>query len=292
MQNQLHIPVLLNQVKAILDPTKGDSYLDLTAGMGGHAREILSQSKNYEQSVLVDRDEFAINQLQDLSAKGVRIIRSDFLNAAKELLAEGKKFDCILIDLGVSSPQLDQANRGFSFMKEANLDMRMDNRQELSAYHVINKYSEKDLAEIINLYGEENIKRARKIANGIIQNRPINTTTELADVVLSSIGGKRGKTHPATKTFQAIRIEVNQELKQIQETLKIIPYMLNPGGRLAIISFHSLEDRIVKQFFQNEFKMGLLSSLAPITKKPILGAIEDVSNPRSRSAVLRGALKK
>ncbi len=292
MQNQLHIPVLLEQVESVLQPARGDSYLDLTAGMGGHARSILNKTKSYQKATLIDRDPFAISQLTDLREKGVELINSDFLAASEELLASGRTFDLILIDLGVSSPQLDQAERGFSFNKEAVLDMRMDTNQDLDAKKVVNKYSEQRLSKIISDYGDEKPKRARIIAQAIVQNRPLQTTTELANVIVSAVKGRRGKIHPATKTFQAIRIEVNQELIQVRQTLKILPYLLNPGGRLAIISFHSLEDRLVKNFFQNEFKKGLLGNLAPITKKPILGAIEDDSNPRSRSAILRGALKK
>lgn len=288
----LHTPVLLKSVLEMLNPEKGESYLDLTAGMGGHAREILGISGNYKDSVLVDRDDFAHQNLTDLEAKGCRLIKSDFFSAASKLVDLGSKFDLILIDLGVSSPQLDDASRGFSFQKESVLDMRMDRENPFSAHNVVNEYSTKRLMKLIAKYGEENASRAEKIAREIVQNRPINSTLQLAEVVKKALPGGWQKTHPATKTFQAVRIEVNDELGQIEKTIKLLPDLLNPGGRVAVISFHSLEDRLVKQYFKHEAEKGLISKLVLINKKPILGAVEDVFNPRSRSSKLRGALKK
>ncbi len=282
----LHQSVLLKSVLATLKPQKGDNYLDLTAGMGGHAREIFKVSQNYQKSVLVDRDQFAISQLKDLKQNGVQIINQDFLTASKQLIAQNYTFDLILIDLGVSSPQFDQIERGFSFSKEARLDMRMDERSTLDAEKIINHYSKDRLSQIFIDYGEVKAKIAQKVALEIVKNRPINTTTELANLI-SHVIKRRGKIHPATVFFQAIRIEVNDELNQLQQTLELLPQLLKPGGRLAIISFHSLEDRLVKNFFKQEFDKGLISQLEPVTKKPILGSIEDVPNPRSRSAILR-----
>ncbi len=287
---KLHQSVLLKSVLDTLSPKQGEKYLDLTAGMGGHAREIFSLTKKYSQSVLVDRDPFAIGQLEDLKQNGVILINKDFLSASEQLVEEGKKFDMILLDLGVSSPQLDQAERGFSFNKEAELDMRMDSQSNLDAYRVVNKYSRDQLEKIFVDYGEIKPKIAKKVAREIAINRPILTTTILADVI-SRVVKRRGKTHPATVYFQAIRIEVNDELNQLQKTLSNLPKLLEPGGRLAIISFHSLEDRIVKQYFKAQFNLGLIGDLKPVNKKPILGSIEDVSNPRSRSAILRVAIK-
>lgn len=288
----LHTPVLLKSVLEMLNPKQGESYLDLTAGMGGHAREILAISGNYRDSVLVDRDDFAHQNLTDLATKGCRLIKSDFFSAASELVDLDKKFDLILIDLGVSSPQLDDASRGFSFQKESALDMRMDRENSFSAYNVVNEYSTKRLMKLIAKYGEESASRAEKIAKEIVQNRPITSTLQLAEVVKKALPSGWQKTHPATKTFQAVRIEVNDELGQIEKTIKLLPDLLTSGGRVAVISFHSLEDRLIKKYFKREAEKGLISKLVLINKKPILGADEDVFNPRSRSAKLRGALKK
>ena len=290
-QHQLHIPVLLESVLFVLQPKVGDSYLDLTAGMGGHARAILARTEATCEAVLVDRDEFAINQLEDLGQSGAQLIRNDFLHASQQLIEQGRKFDLVLIDLGVSSPQLDQAERGFSFSKSARLDMRMDQSSPISAYEVVNTYPLRKLSQVFQDFGEESPKRATAIAGAIVKNRPLDTTTELADLI-GSISKRRGKTHPATRIFQAIRIEVNQELMQLTSTLELLPKLLKPGGRLAIITFHSLEDRLVKRFLKDKFDQGLASQFVPISAKPIFGAINDDSNPRSRSAILRGAVKK
>lgn len=289
-KQKLHQSVLLESVLAYLKPTKGDSYLDLTAGMGGHAEAILSITENNKDAVLVDRDAFAIEQLTKYVQNGVTLLNQDFLSAAKDLVLQKQQFDLILCDLGVSSPQLDQVERGFSFSKSAKLDMRMDSSQELSADKIVNQYSASQLSQIFIDYGEVKPKLARKVATAIVQNRPITTTTDLANLICHLVF-KRSKTHPATVYFQAIRIAVNDELGQLQKTLEMIPALLKPGGRVAIISFHSLEDRIVKQYFQQQMKLGLIGQLKIITKKPILGEIYDVSNPRSRSAKLRVALK-
>ncbi|NTW61283.1 16S rRNA (cytosine(1402)-N(4))-methyltransferase RsmH [Candidatus Saccharibacteria bacterium] len=290
--NSQHVPVLLEAVLDTLKPSLGESYLDLTAGYGGHASRILGVTENWADSVLVDRDSNAIKCLEPLSEKGVRLIHSDFVSAAKQLASEGCQFDMILADLGVSSPQLDQASRGFSFTNSGPLDMRMDQRQALSANTLVNKASTDELEYIINRYGEEPIKLARSIAKTIARARPLYETGKLAELIKKNYRGKWGKIHPATRTFQAIRIAVNDELKQVEDLLPILPRLLKPGGRVGIISFHSLEDRIVKQFFKEQFEAGFEGELIPVTKKPITGSNDDVHNPRARSSKLRVAVKK
>ena len=291
---QLHIPVLIDAVLTVLSPVKNESYLDLTAGYGGHASAIIERTDAPQQATLVDRDQNAIRELSKsvAFANKARIIHSDFLAAAKKLVDNGERYDMVLMDLGVSSPQLDRAERGFSFSSSAPLDMRMDESADQTAAEIVNRASEKELAVIIERYGEENVKRARKIAHAIRINRPIHTTTELAKII-EKVLHRDGKTHPATRTFQAIRIAVNDELRQLSETLPLVLELLNPGGRLAIISFHSLEDRIVKEFLNEHAKAGYESDLELITKKPITADSEElVFNPRARSAKLRAAVKK
>ena len=287
----VHVPVLLDAVLHELEPIQGEKYLDLTAGYGGHARQVLSITKNTPGSVLVDRDEMAISAVQDIVKQGARMLEIDFVSAAKLLIDEGATFDMILADLGVSSPQLDRAGRGFSFQHDGPLDMRMDRRQELTAAEIVNHYSKDRLIDIIKRYGEETHAVARRIAEAIIAARPVNTTAELASVVAKNYR-QRVKHHPATRTFQALRIEVNQELKLIEELLPLLPRLLSKGGRLAIISFHSLEDRLVKRFFKEQAEAGFEAELELKTKKPIDGSFYDVHNPRSRSAKLRTAVKK
>jgi 16S rRNA (cytosine1402-N4)-methyltransferase len=287
-----HIPVLLDATLAQLDPKAGESYLDLTAGYGGHAGEVLKRTENYTGSVLVDRDDYAIEHLSELKTKGVRLMHTDFEAAAMQLAEEGQAFDLILIDLGVSSPQLDQGERGFSFTHDGPLDMRMDRRQLMSAHDLVNGASHKELTRIIHEYGEEPYRLAERTAQAIVDNRLFKTTAALATLLAENHRGKRTRIHPATRTFQALRIAVNDELGQVERTLPLLPQLLNKGGRVGVISFHSLEDRLVKRFFKGQFENGLEAELAPITKKPIPGATEDVHNPRSRSAKLRVAVKK
>lgn len=287
-----HIPVLLDVTLTVLNPKSGESYLDLTAGLGGHAREVLKRTGNFKESVLVDRDDYAIEHLSEFGDNNVRLMHTDFESAATQLVSEGKTFDVILIDLGVSSPQLDQGERGFSFSHTGPLDMRMDRRQALSAYDLIQGTSVDELAKIIHDYGEEPYMNAKRIAEIILANRPYESTEALATLIALHHRGRWGKTHPATRVFQSLRIAVNDELGQIERTLPLLPKLLNKHGRLGVISFHSLEDRLVKRFFKEQFENGLEAELAPITKKPIPGATQDVHNPRSRSAKLRVAVKK
>ena len=288
----VHVPVLLESVIDMLQPQPGDQYLDLTAGYGGHARAILAKTTNYSESVLVDRDAFALSHLQDLERQGARTMETDFVSAAKQLIDEGKTFDMILADLGVSSPQLDRQERGFSFRLDGPLDMRMDRREERTAADIVNSYTEQELVRVITTYGEEPRGRAIKIAKAIVVNRPFTTTAELAETVKQAIGRTGSKHHPATRTFQSLRIELNRELDLVANILPLLPKLLNKGGRVAVISFHSLEDRLVKRFFKDQLDAGYEAELEMITKKPIVGSISDVNNPRSRSAKLRAAVKK
>lgn len=287
-----HVPVLLDATLDQLQPIQGENYLDLTAGYGGHASRVLDKTQNYSDSVLVDRDDYAIRHLQAFAEKGVRLLHTDFASAVQHLVGEGERFDIVLADLGVSSPQLDQAERGFSFAKDGPLDMRMDPRQETTAATLVNTVSKDELVRIITTYGEEPLGFARNVAQAIIDNRPFSTTDQLASLIKSTYRGPWKKIHPATRTFQALRIAVNDELRQVELILPLLPKLLKPGGRVGIISFHSLEDRLVKQYFAEQKNAGYEAELTILTKKPLSGDIYDVHNPRSRSAKLRVAVKK
>ncbi len=288
-----HIPVLIQEVLDCLAPKPGQSYLDLTAGYGGHATSILEVTKSPEKTVLVDRDENATRFLKDkFQELGVKIIRSDFLSTLEKLAGESQKFDIILADLGVSSPHLRQAERGFSFGQPGPLDMRMDQTQTLDADYIVNHLSEAELADILYKYGEE--QKSRSVAKEIVKHRPIKNTEHLATTIANAIGlrGRLGKIHPATKSFQAIRIAVNDELAQLEKGLPLMLELLTPDGRMALISFHSLEDRLVKRFFAQRAGPRYDSELTLLTKRPITAAhSEIVSNPRARSAKLRAAAK-
>lgn len=290
--HNVHIPVLLEASLELLKPIQGESYLDLTAGYGGHAERFLEATGNYNDSVLVDRDSNAIATLGRFEQKGVRLLHTDFLSAAKQLVEEGKQFSCIVIDLGVSSPQLDQGKRGFSFTNNGPLDMRMDDRQEVTAATLVNGLKADELVRIIKEYGEEPHGFARRIADAIVKERPFTSTGELAELIKRHHRGKWSKVHPATRTFQALRIAVNDELRQVEQLLPFLPKLLKQGGRVGVISFHSLEDRLVKRYFAEQKDAGLEAELEILTKKPLDGATYDVHNPRSRSAKLRGAVKK
>ncbi len=289
-KSKSHTPVLQAEVIDNVKPQKGERYLDATAGFGGHASAILGLTENYAQSVLIDRDEVAIEHLSKMfKGSGVSLLHQDYLSAAQELLLKKRAFDIIFADLGVSSPHLNEVSRGFSFAKTAPLDMRMDQRQEKTAGDIVNHTSEEQLADILRSYGEE--PRSRQIAKLIVKNRPINSTTELAGLVRQAWGG-HSRVNPATRTFMAIRIAVNDELAQLSKALPIWLKLLAPGGRIAVISFHSLEDRIVKQFFAGESGNRYDAALTLLTKHPVApGPHEIANNPRSRSAKLRVAAK-
>lgn len=286
----IHIPVLLKEVLTYLDPKAGESYLDLTAGYGGHAEVVLERTLAPGKAILVDRDQNAVDFLrQQFDGQPVQVIHQDFLTASRELKASGSRFDTILADVGVSSPHLNTASRGFSIMHEGPLDMRMDQRQVLTAETIVNSYSEADLVSLLRNYGEE--PRAAKIAREIVANRPIATTRQLANIV-ACVQPKGSRIHPATRTFQALRIAVNSELEQLKASLPIWIDLLEVGGRLAVISFHSLEDRLVKQALAERSGDRYDAPLRLLTKHPVTGNDEEVvSNPRARSAKLRAAVK-
>jgi 16S rRNA (cytosine1402-N4)-methyltransferase len=288
-QDTYHTPVLLHEVLQLTDPHPGDSYLDLTAGYGGHAHEILARTKDPGSAVLVDRDGNAISVLTERFGKTANIRHQDFLSASEELRAEQTYFDIILADLGVSSPHLNQADRGFAITNTGPLDMRMDQNQALSAETLVNSYSESELADIIWKYGEE--PKARQIARLIVGNRPFMTTTQLAAIVAKAWPG-HSRVHPATRTFQALRIAVNDELRLLELSLPLWIKLLNPSGRIAVISFHSLEDARVKRVFADASGDRYDAELRLLTKRPVTASPHElVTNPRARSAKLRAAVK-
>lgn len=285
-----HVPVLLQEVIDTLKPIKGESYLDLTAGYGGHASAILSLTQGL--ATLVDRDENAIEVLKNTFAdnRQVSFRHQDFLQACEGLLAEKQKFDMILADLGVSSPHLDNASRGFAISQDGPLDMRMDPTQELTAEKVVNSYSVEKLERILREYGEE--PKARRMAQLIVESRPLHTTSELA-LLGNKVWPGHSRSHPATRLFQAIRIEVNDELGQLERALPIITQLLEPRGRVAIITFHSLEDRIVKRFFKDRAGDRYDTDLVDLTKQPLQATQNElVLNPRARSAKIRATQRK
>lgn len=281
MAKPTHQPVLLESVLEYLAPQATETYLDLTAGLGGHAAGALKAASGKLKLILVDRDPAAVKELRQ-RFKDARVIESDFLAASKQLIQEGIRADMVLLDLGVSSLQLDNPERGFSFKQDGPLNMRMDSGVGQTAQSLVNGLDQVSLANLIYRYGEEH--RSRRIAKAIVEARPLVSTAELAAVVERAVGGRRGRRiHPATKTFQALRLAVNQELEQLEAVLPLLPKLLKPGSRLVVISFHSLEDRIAKQFLKNN------PNLEVQTKKPLAGNQFDVSNRRARSAKLRAA---
>jgi 16S rRNA (cytosine1402-N4)-methyltransferase len=284
---------MLEQVLHYLAPQPGEAYLDATAGYGGHASRVLELTKNPGKTVLVDRDSHAIRELEKAFAgQPVHIMHADFLTASRELLAAGERFDMILADLGVSSPHLNHQSRGFAISSEGPLDMRMDQSQSLTAAEIVNTYSAEDIASILKRYGEE--PKAHSIAKNIVharKNGPITSTSQLADIVARSWPG-HSRVHPATRSFQALRIAVNDELRLIEESLPLWTQLLNPGGRLVVISFHSLEDRLVKHYLAEVGGERFDADVRVLTKHPVVAdASELVFNPRARSAKLRAAAK-
>ena len=305
-----HVTVLLNEAVDILDIKPEGIYVDGTLGGAGHSLEIVKKLTS-GKLICFDQDINAISaakeKLKDFMDKTI-LVHSNFENLREELNKLGiESIDGFLVDLGVSSHQLDVPERGFSYMQDAPLDMRMDNNAELSAYDVVNTYSEAELKRVIKDYGEENW--SARIAKLIVERRatmPIRTTFELVDAIKAAIPKKMRdeNQHPAKRTFQAIRIEVNRELDVIEKTLLAAVDMMNEGGVLAVITFHSLEDRIVKNVFKKlqysctcppEFPVCICNSkqiVEIITRKPLLPSENEVEmNPRSRSAKLRAARK-
>ncbi|MCJ7695653.1 MAG: 16S rRNA (cytosine(1402)-N(4))-methyltransferase RsmH, partial [Anaerolineaceae bacterium] len=249
-----HLSVLLNEVVSALAPESTKKYLDGTLGAGGHAAGILEASAPEGKLLGLDLDPEAIElsrtRLSSFQERAI-IRKASYLDAEHEISLLGwNGLDGIVLDLGVSSMQIDQPNRGFSFQKEGDLDMRFDPTSGNSASDLINTFDENDLADIIWRFGEE--RHSRRIASAIVKSRPINRTDEFAAVIRKAVGSHRDKIDPATRTFQAIRIAINKELSTLEKALPKLSMLLNPGGKIAVISFHSLEDRIVKTFFKLE----------------------------------------
>ncbi len=290
-----HTPVLLKEVIEFLAPKSGDIYLDGTLGGGGYAEAILNASAPDGKVVGLDIDAVAIEAASvRLKKFGDRIamLRESYSEVQSILEERGIKFDGVVLDLGVSSPQFDEAERGFSFSKNAPLDMRMDDRLELTAEEVVNRYSERELKSIFENYGDERF--AARISRAIVQKRKekrIETTLELEEICFRNypLGLRKAKTHPATRVFQALRIEVNGELTNLQKFLEDAPKVLSEKGRMVIVSYHSLEDRFVKNVFKS---LAMHGGFKLLTKKPVAPADEEVErNPRARSAKLRAIEK-
>jgi 16S rRNA (cytosine1402-N4)-methyltransferase len=299
-----HIPVLPREVLDTLAVQPGGRYIDCTLGGGGHAQAILEHSSPGGQLLGIDADPQGLNIAREQLIQfgnSVLIVNDNFVNLRDICL----KYDFfpvhgILFDLGLSSPQLDEEGRGFSFQYDAPLDMRFSPTQKITAADIVNTYSEIEIAGILKTFGEE--INSRQIARKIVQQRPIRRTIDLANLVQEAVGGRYGKIHPATRTFQALRIVVNHEMENLESALNQAMGLLGFGGRLVVISYHSLEDRIVKHFLQKESRdclcppeilkcsCGHKANLKIITRKIIIpGFAETEMNPRSRSAKLRGA---
>ena len=279
----IHVPVLCQDIIEKLQIRQGGHYLDATIGRGGHTKLILAAFPNVRVTG-IDLDHEAIaatlDSLSRQEKERLTIWQGNFANYP----GKSEEFDGIIADLGVSSPQFDVAERGFSFRHEASLDMRMDRQQTLTAAEIINHWDETTLANLFYQYGEE--RRSRPIARRIVQQRPFQTTTELAEAIAKTVPPKYryGRIHPATRVFQALRIAVNDELSSLEKFLENAPKWLKSGGIIGIISFHSLEDRIVKYRFRDSPFLDI------VTKKPITPQPEEQKeNPRSRSAKLRFA---
>lgn len=302
-----HISVLLKESIDMLNVTPGKVYIDATLGRGGHSSEILKRLKGDGLLLSFDRDDSAIkNSFPTLKAinSNFKLIHANFSELKSELLKQNiNHVDGIIFDLGVSSPQLDDGNRGFSYNYDARLDMRMDKNQKLDAYYVVNNYSKERLIEIFYKYGEEQF--SKKIAENIIKKRkisPIETTFQLVEIIKQSLPEfrKKQKGHPAKQVFQAIRIEVNNELEELKSALVQALDLLNKNATLSVITFHSLEDRIVKQIFNEKTKQistpkNLVDlsqkeiEFVLVNKKPILASQEEIeNNNRAHSAKLRG----
>lgn len=301
-----HQPVLYQPSIDALQPHDGGRYVDATVGAGGHAYGILECSAPAGELLGMDRDTHALSiasqRLHEFQHR-VHLSHSSYLSMKTEVSKlDWTSVDGILMDLGLSSMQLDTPERGFSFRTDNPLDMRFDPTEGFSAADLLNTYREEDISRILWEFGEE--QKSRQIATAIIRSRPITTTGQLAELVSRVYGSHRGERHPATRTFQAIRIAVNDELGNLQQTLPIAINLLKPAGRLAIITFHSLEDRMVKQYFQRESRDCLCPPAQPIctcghkatirmvSRRPVNPSAEEIKeNPRARSARLRIAEK-
>ena len=301
-----HVPVLFDEVMEALNIKPDGIYVDGTLGGGGHSEGICRRLTEDGMLIGVDRDREALTaaerRLEGYSC-GKRFVHANYSDTEAIAAAAGSKVQGILLDLGVSSYQLDNPERGFSYMQDAPLDMRMDDTDRLTAYDIVNGYSAGDLTRIIREYGEE--RWAARIAEFIVRERassPIGSTGRLTEVIKAAIPAKARRTgpHPAKRTFQAIRIEVNDELGHLREAVEKLPDLLDSGGRIAVITFHSLEDRIVKTEFERrldpctcpkEFPVcvcGKVADVKRVTRKPIEASEEELSqNPRARSAKLR-----
>jgi 16S rRNA (cytosine1402-N4)-methyltransferase len=288
------VPVLLQPAIRTLNVRRGGVYVDATLGNAGHASEIARRLGPQGTLIGFDRDPEAMalasarldTLREELGAEMPRVVLHDVeFSRAKEKLA-GLQIDGLLADFGVSSMQFDEAHRGFSFQAEGPLDMRMNPREGVTAEQVVNQAGEKELADLIYEFGEE--RRSRRIARAIVRSRPVTTTAQLARIVAGAAGAmKHERIHPATRTFQALRIYVNGELSEIDALLRIAPEVLQPGGRLVVISFHSLEDRRVKDALREGARQGIWEVL---TRKPVTADAEETDrNPRARSAKLRAA---
>ena len=289
----MHKSVLKKEVLEYLDPRPGENFIDATTGEAGHSLEILKKIKPSGKVLGIELDEKVYLRLKKQKVKNLIMVNNSFVNLKEIIQDQGfGPVSGILFDLGFLSWHVDESKKGFSFLKEENLDMRYSSKTELTAMTIVNLWEEKEISKILKEYGEE--KFARRIANNIIRERqeePIITTTRLANIIKSSVPAwyRHKRIHPATKTFQALRITVNDELESIRKVLPQALEILKPGGRLVIMSFHSLEDRIVKRYFKEKAQENLLKIL---TKKPIQASREEViNNPRSRSAKLRAAIK-
>ena len=281
-----HMSVLLAETILFLDPKPGGRFIDATLGAGGHTRAILDHTAPDGKVLAVDQDEAALSSAKGtLESFGSRVlfVHSNF-RSVRAIAIEHGFMDCdgILADIGISSAMVDDPSRGFSFMREGPLDMRMDRNQSLTAADVVNTHSEKEIADIIYTFGEE--RRSRPIARAIVRSRPLRSTTDLVRAVERVSGAARhGRIHPATRTFQALRIYVNDELKSLEEFIDSSTAVVRSGGRVVVITFHSLEDRIVKQKFREPGVPGRI-----LTKKVVTASDEEVRrNPRARSAKLR-----
>ncbi|MBI4690144.1 MAG: 16S rRNA (cytosine(1402)-N(4))-methyltransferase RsmH [Nitrospirae bacterium] len=286
----IHLPVMLREAVILLEPRPGGIYVDATIGLGGHAEEMLKHIGN-GKLIGIDRDEESLRMAgKRLLDDRVVLKKGNFSEIGRMVDEAGVSMvDGVLFDIGTSMLHLRTADRGFSFLSQEPLDMRMDRDQELTAGDIVNKYPEKDIEKILREYGEERL--SRRIAKAIVRYRikkRIITCAELADIICSVYKG-RGKIHPATRTFQALRIAVNDELNELRKGLETSSGILKSGGRICVISYHSLEDRIVKNFMKDKREKGVFNI---ITKKPLTPSFEDVrQNPSARSAKMRGAEK-